>query len=546
MKNFLFIVFSLVAQPVLAQPTFSEAFPQISFTLPIEMAMPPDLSNRIFVVQQGGLIKVFPNKPTVTAAEVKTFLNLTPKIISGGERGLLGFAFHPEYASNGFFFVNYTRPSPLTSVISRFQVSASNPDEADIQSEVILFTQSQPYDNHNGGKLAFGNDGYLYISLGDGGSGGDPQNNAQTLTTLLGKILRIDVDNTFDTLNYAFPPDNPFVNNTQGYRKEIYAYGLRNVWKFSIDQTTGTIWAGDVGQNRAEEIDLIVNGGNYGWKIMEGFQCYPTTAICDTASLELPIFEYTRENGDRSITGGYVYRGVQIPEWQGKYIYSDYISGKIWTLAYENNVATTEFVRSAGGNVSCFGEDYNKELYVLIYNTGKIWRFLPTVPAAPSDLILTESPTQNELQWTENSNNELGYIIERSWFYDSNFEVLDTVSTNSNQYLEDIGSDTTHYNYRVSAYNDGGQSEYAYVADIILSTEEGSNKQIRIFPNPSSGTIYIELQQPANVLITDATGHNHLDLQNISGTLPVQLYEGIYIVIVQSRQYLIRQKIVVK
>ena len=207
------------------------------------------------------------------------FLDIIKKVDSGGEKGLLGLAFHPEFKSNGYFYVNYTRSSPLETVISRFKISSANTQVADPSSRRNIATYSQPYSNHNGGKIAFGKDGYLYISAGDGGSGGDPQNNGQDRKAFLGKILRIDVNKPTGNKRYGIPPDNPFKNNKSGYREEIYAYGLRNVWRFNFDYETGQLWAGDVGQNELEEIDIIEKGGNYGWRIMEADVCFKTQKL---------------------------------------------------------------------------------------------------------------------------------------------------------------------------------------------------------------------------------------------------------------------------
>jgi glucose/arabinose dehydrogenase len=475
--------------------TFAEPFPGLTFTAPIELLSAPGQSNRLFLVQQNGIIKVFPNKKGLASAEVKDFLNLSSKLVSGGERGLLGMAFHPQYLTNGYFYVHYTRPTPLTSVIARYTVKADNPNEADPGSELILFTQSQPYDNHNGGKLAFGNDGYLYVSIGDGGSGGDPQNYAQNLTTLLGKILRIDVDNPQEPLNYGIPADNPFRNNTEGYREEIYAYGLRNVWKFSIDPATGNIWAADVGQSSREEINLVVNGGNYGWRLMEGTLCYNPSTNCNPGGLIMPVYEYPHANNNRSITGGYVYRGIQIPEWQGHYVYGDYVSGRIWKLIYQNNQATNELLLASGGLISSFGEDQNGELYVLQYSagsTGKIFRFFPTAPETPADLTLINLSGSDKLTWIDQSNNELGFIIERSPESQNSYEVLDTVIYNTTEYTVDLGGNPTEYIYRLKAYNDGGESDYAYTETIILSAGDEFFNELKIYPNPSNGIFTIE------------------------------------------------------
>jgi glucose/arabinose dehydrogenase len=319
---------------------------------------------------------VFPNKADVKSAG--EFLKINSKIVSGGERGLLGLAFHPGYKNNGYFYVNYTRGEPLETVISRFRVSASNADRADAASEVVLLRFAQPYSNHNGGKIAFGNDGLLYISTGDGGSGGDPENRAQNRRELLGKILRIDVDQPAGNLPYGIPADNPYANNTEGFRKEIYAYGMRNAWRFNFDRQTGLLWAGDVGQNRIEEIDIIEKGGNYGWRIMEGEECFKS-GDCDRAGLKDPIWSY-RQGGEtgRSVTGGYVCRDQGLPGLQGKYIYGDFVSGNIWALTYSGNKAVkNELISRVSSGLSSFGEDARSNLYVLAYGQGKIFRLVP-------------------------------------------------------------------------------------------------------------------------------------------------------------------------
>jgi glucose/arabinose dehydrogenase len=351
-----------------AQVVIEEAFPSLTFENPVDLQHAGDSSNRIFVVEQEGRIRVFNNSPDVPGSQV--FLDITDRIVSGGEMGLLGLAFHPDYESNGYFYVNYTKPSPLQTRISRFKVS-QDANAADPESEEILLTFNQPYQNHNGGQIAFGPDGYLYIATGDGGSSGDPNNNAQNLNSLLGKILRIDVDNTDDTLHYAIPADNPFVSIDTA-RHEVYAYGLRNPWRFSFD-SSGRLWAADVGQNAWEEIDIIEKGGNYGWRIMEGNHCYSPSSGCDTSGLILPVHEYNHNNsGGYSITGGYVYEGSSLPSLEGKYIFADYVSRRIWSLDTDNYEA--ELIASASDGVPSFGIDENKELYFCSFD-GKIYKF---------------------------------------------------------------------------------------------------------------------------------------------------------------------------
>ena len=366
-----------------AQFELEVAFPNLNFTRPVDLQNAGDQSDRIFVVEQRGLIHVFPNDSSVLETEI--FIDLQDSLNdTGSEEGLLGLAFHPNYKENGYFYVNYTDLSPRRSVIARYQVSENDPDKADPNSEFILLEFNQPQSNHNGGQLAFGLDGYLYIATGDGGGGGDNHGeigNGQDRTNLLGKILRIDVDNMDDELNYAIPEDNPFVGNQEDYREEIFAYGLRNPWRMSFDPITGWLWAGDVGQGDYEEIDIIENGKNYGWRIMEGLHCYNPSSGCDQTGFELPIWEYDHDIG-YSITGGYVYRGSAVPGLTGKYIYGDYVTRWLWALSYDGvNPAENDTVTQSPSDISSFGIDESKELFICTFNgsSSKIFRFKPTV-----------------------------------------------------------------------------------------------------------------------------------------------------------------------
>jgi len=353
--------------------TLAEAFPNLEFQSPIELTSPSDDTGRIFVVEQKGVIRVFPNNTDAKKSAV--FLDISSQVESGGEKGLLGLAFHPDYKNNGYFYVNYTKGNPLTTIISRFKVNSANPDMADPASAEILLTYRQQFSHHNGGKVAFGNDGCLYIAAGDGGSGGDPGNRAQNKKELLGKILRIDVNNPSANLKYGIPADNPFKGNKDGFREEIYAYGMRNPWRFNFDRETGSLWAGDVGQNKIEEVDIIEKGGNYGWNIMEADECYKS-GNCDTSGLILPIVSYEQgSNTGRSITGGYVCRDKNLPGLHGKYIYGDFVSGNIWVLTYSGKKAVkNELLTNLSGGLSSFGEDSKSNLYVLAYGTGKVYK----------------------------------------------------------------------------------------------------------------------------------------------------------------------------
>jgi glucose/arabinose dehydrogenase len=358
-----------------AQYELKEAYSNVEIDSPVEAVYVNDGQGRLYIVSQEGRIFWLPaNNPQ--ASEATLFLDISDKVVSGGEMGLLGLDFHPDFKSNGYFYVNYTAGDPLETRISQFTWKQGSSGQVDPKSESVLLTYEQPYRNHNGGKVAFGPDGYLYISAGDGGSGGDPQNNSQDRTKLLGKILRIDVDTPSGNRSYGIPADNPYAKNKDGFREEIYAYGLRNPWKFSFDSEKGTLWAADVGQNKLEEVDIIRNGGNYGWRIMEATDCFKPSSNCDQTGLILPVHEYQRSEGV-SVTGGFVYRGKNIPALQGKYIYGDYASGKIWALSVDGNGKKTgnTLLLTTGFPIATFGEDQDKELLLLSYGSdGKIYR----------------------------------------------------------------------------------------------------------------------------------------------------------------------------
>lgn len=467
--SFVLGMFLFLTAAVYPQYTLEQAFPNLTFTSPVDFQIiPGDETDRLFVVSQSGIIHVFQNDKN--AATSKQFLNITDRVSSGGEMGLLGLAFHPNYLMNGYFYVNYTISSPSRQTrISRFSVSATNPDSADKNSELILFSFTQPYTNHNGGQLAFGPDGYLYIATGDGGSGGDPQNYGQTLTTMLGKILRIDVNTPQAPLLYGIPPTNPFANDNTGKTKEIYAYGMRNPWRMSFDPVTGWLWAADVGQVSREEIDIIVNGGNYGWKVMEGFLCYSPSTGCDTTGKILPIWDYPRSQG-YSVTGGYVYRGPNQPGLVGKYIYGDYGSKHIWALTYNGTgpAQNQTLIASSGRSMSAFGVDRYGELYICDLSGGKIWKFVPTAPVvAPTRLMIAGGgPGSVQLSWQDNAANETGYVIE-SKTGASAWLPLDTTAANVTVYTHSGIADTARIYYRVRGINAQGTSGYSNVVSTV-------------------------------------------------------------------------------
>ncbi len=359
--------------PVTGIPALTARLVVNGFDDPLDLQSVPGDNERLYVVQQGGRIRVVRNGQLQSAP----FLDVAGRISSGGERGLLGLAFHPQFATNRRFFVNYTNRSGDTH-ISEFR--ASSADAADAGSERVLLVVSQPFANHNGGGLAFDNSGRLLIALGDGGSGGDPQNNGQRLDTLLGKILRIDVDGAQP---YGLPADNPFLS-TGGARGEIWAYGLRNPFKIAVDRPSGDLYIGDVGQNRLEEIDVGLatrrGGENYGWRLTEGTQCFNPSSGCDRSGQTGPVSEYSHSEGC-SVTGGVVYRGCRIPALAGTYFFADFCSGLVRSFRFTGGAATElrDWTSSFRGvsSPSAFGLDASGEVYIVDYD-GEQYRIEPT------------------------------------------------------------------------------------------------------------------------------------------------------------------------
>ncbi|MET0625203.1 MAG: PQQ-dependent sugar dehydrogenase [Pyrinomonadaceae bacterium] len=374
-------------------PTLALGTPLGGFASPVGITHAGDGSNRLFVVEQGGSIRLVKNG----VLQATPFLNISTRISAGGERGLLGLAFPHDYARKGHFYVNYTNPAGDT-VIARFQRSAGNADTADPASEQILLTIGQPFANHNGGQLAFSQrDRYLYVGMGDGGSGGDPGNRAQNPAELLGKVLRIDTE-TGRPYAYTSPATNPFVS-TAGFRPEIWALGVRNPWRFSFDRLTADLYMADVGQGSWEEVNFqpsaSAGGENYGWRIMEGTHCFNPNP-CNMAGLTPPILEYGHGAGDCSVTGGYVYRAGAFPRMQGLYIYGDFCSGRIWGLRRESGVWLNSLLLDTSLQISAFGEDETGALYVAGYNTGAIY---PLVDAGQTP-VATPTPTPVEVKFS--------------------------------------------------------------------------------------------------------------------------------------------------
>jgi glucose/arabinose dehydrogenase len=361
---------------------------------PLQVTHAGDGSGRLFIVEQGGVIKIV----RAGAVLATPFLDISGRIVSGGEQGLLSVAFHPQYAANGRFFVNYTADqSGLRTIVAEYRVSA-NPDVADT-AETVILDIAQPFANHNGGLNKFGPDGMFYIGTGDGGSAGDPLNNGQRLDTLLGKILRIDVNVTPAApappgagrppgprgpgTTYLIPADNPFVGRPDA-RGEIWAYGFRNPWRWSFDRLTGRLFVADVGQASWEEVSIVQRGGNYGWRIMEAAHCFNPPTGCSTAGLQLPLGEYSHTEGC-SVTGGYVYRGRQIPALRGQYLFGDFCSKRIWSLQEARpGVWIRDLLLQTTLAISSFGEDESGEVYVVDLNGGVYRITQPSAQPSPS------------------------------------------------------------------------------------------------------------------------------------------------------------------
>jgi glucose/arabinose dehydrogenase len=371
-----------VASPVSAAPynpnSYNLSLLRIGsgFSKPVLVTHAGDGTNRLFVVEQTGKIRIIKNGVKLATP----FIDFTASVSKGSEQGLLGLAFHPSYETNRLFYINLTDVNGDT-IINEYRASATNPDRADGRPRRILFID-QPYTNHNGGHLAFGKDGYLYIGMGDGGDGGDPGNRAQSTNSLLGKMLRIDVNGTTSTKPYRIPSSNPYVGVTG--LDEIFSRGLRNPWRWSFDKVRGDLWIADVGQIRYEEVNRAIieagngRGANYGWRVMEGRHCYNPSSGCNTSGKTMPLVEYNHDQGC-SVTGGYVYRGYQYMAMRGGYFFADYCSGRIWTIDSGAPYPATPVLKlDTTLNISSFGESEYGLLYVTALDTGEIYQLVGT------------------------------------------------------------------------------------------------------------------------------------------------------------------------
>ena len=365
---------ALTSPPPRLRPlTVVRAFKNLDFRGLTNLVQPATGDDHLFAVEQSGRVLAFNNEHDANEAEV--FLDIRDRVNdSGSEEGLLGLAFDPQFHENGYFYAYYSASGPRRSVISRFRLTEDG-GQADPDRELKIMEIGQPYRNHNGGQLAFGPDGFLYIGLGDGGSAGDPMSNGQNTATLLGSILRIDVSGSNAAATYSTPSDNPLLRDADS-RGEIWAYGFRNPWRFSFDRETGKLWTGDVGQNSLEEVDLVERGGNYGWNTLEGTRCFSPRDSCNPTGTVLPVWEYPTGEAC-SVIGGYVYRGERISSLIGAYVFGDYCTGQVWALRYDGR-EVTDFLLLADTKlrITSFGQGRDGTLYVLSQNSG-IYRFDP-------------------------------------------------------------------------------------------------------------------------------------------------------------------------
>lgn len=545
----------IICLQLAAQPSLSYKPVITSLTTPIDIAHANDGSNRLFIAQQNGIIKVFDQSLQL----VGDFITVTG-LVSGGERGLLSMAFHPGYKTNGFFFVYYTNLSGNLE-IARYKVS-SNPNIADPASKTIIITIPHPgFTNHNGGKLNFGKDGYLYFATGDGGSGGDPSNNAQNGNSLLGKMLRIDVNNTSASSNYSIPTDNPYINNAE-IADEIWALGLRNPWRWSFDRLTHDMWIADVGQATWEEINFRkaseTKAINYGWRCYEATHSFNTSGCQEIAVYTPPIFEYAHNNatGGFSVTGGFVYRGAEYPSLNGYYIFADYISGNQW-MTYDS--ATILVTKKQNGTfpttISSFGESENGTIYACALTTGIIYKIEANTGVA-FQLIDFSGVVKNnvtELKWSTNTEqNLLQYEIEASTdsihFQKKGIVAAQNLAAGNSYTFHDNAKDLQKIYYRFRIVNKDGKWDYSKTITVI-NNSGGINF---IYPSVITNGII-------NIFITDSYDYLQLysmngslilkkDISNVTGRIDIPipyLSKGIYIVKIGNSKGQLIQKIFV-
>ncbi len=546
LQSFIFFLFyvPLSAQVQLETQSFATGFAD-----PVAIVNAGD--DRLFVVQQRGLIRILDLEGTVSGTP---FLDLSGIVSqSGSETGLLGLAFHSDYHENGYFFVNYTRASDGSTVVSRFSADENNPDLADRESEIQLLTVNQPYSNHNGGQLLFGPDGYLYIALGDGGSGGDPNNYAQNQNILLGKILRIDVD-AVNEAGYGIPPDNPFVND-ESARDEIWAWGVRNPWRNSFDRLTGDFWIADVGQNSREEINFqpvgSTGGENYGWRCYEGNQAYNQSDCQEAENYVFPVFDYNHEGSGctGSVTGGYVYRGALHNEMFGVYIFTDYCTGNVYTITQTSEGFEGEQLSDFNERgISTFGEDRYGELYLAKKTAGEIYKVTATGDCKPVAKILADDTTF-VLEPDSSIRVEALYNPALQYEWRKNDEPV----AEGNQFELEITEEGI-YTVQVTHPENGCTNISAPVEVTAAPTSVAGKtlEHVKVFPNPVKNMLFIEglpATGKTSIRMVDAKGSvvKTLDIskQNTIRISTRELTAGIYFLKILNEDELFQEKIIV-
>ena len=557
MKNLfgLFLLITTFTHFTFAQTILEFQSYQTGFSSPVDIANAGDGSNRLFIVEKGGMIKIIKNGSVLPAP----FLNISSFVSSSGERGLLGLAFHPNYSSNGFFYVNYTDTSGDTRIV-RFGTNTSNADLADPTNRLIMMTIAQPFSNHNAGDLEFGPDGYLYIPMGDGGSANDPGDRSQNPQELLGKMLRIDVDGAAP---YAIPPSNPFVGNS-AVLDEIWAIGLRNPWRFSFDRLTGDIWIADVGQIAWEEVSFqpaaSAGGENYGWRCYEGNVPKNLSGCGPMASYTFPIFVAGRSLA-QSITGGYVYRGTQYPGMVGKYICCDFASDNCWTIEPNSSGGWTSTLFSSTGINSCttFGEAENGELYAASIS-GTIYE-TTDVGALPVELSYFEGQANsgfNTLNWTSASEENTDVFELQRSSDATRFRSITEVKAagysleeQQYQYIDRQPFNGANY-YRLKMVDQDGSFQFSKIIQVDQSTQQ---QRMYLHPNPSNGKLNIHLAIPlfeeSSITIYDIAGRKVFSKNNL-GPLEEQtlnlssLTTGLYLLTLSSGQTILQEKLLIR
>ena len=519
-----FLSFILFATPLFAQNIdIIEAYPNLEIGAIMDIQSAPDGLDRLYIAEKGGALKYVSLDGQTSSAPI--FLNLRNRVVTNGDWGLQSVAFHPSYAENGYLFVHYSDDNPNRSVISRFQRSQNDPNVADLNSEVVLLELEQPATNHNGGKIFFGPDGYLYIPFGDGGGAGDPWNNGQDLTTWHSSVLRIDVDNSSNGRSYGIPADNPFVGNTDGYREEIYAYGFREPWRSSVGPK-GKIWVADVGQDKREEINWVESGGNYGWKVTEGNICHSPSVGCDRSGKKEPVWEYTHSDG-LSITGGYVYTNDNDGcfDLLGKYIYADYVTNVIWAITYDENgvIDNEELTSNAGINISTFGVDRHGTIYMADFGSnGSIHKFAcsddPPLPVELTSFNVLVDGGRVHLSWeTASELNNAGFEVQQKGPGEAIFErvafVTGAGTTNEPQSYTHIVENLSPgiHVFRLKQIDFDGTFAFSDAAEAWIDIEQ-AYRVSPLHPNPfnpsTQFSVAVKTTQRVRVDVYDLTGRH--------------------------------------